>query len=602
MPLITVILFLFFVLYLSFGIYILIKIPSSLKNRIFFSICLHLSIWSLGYALMSCASTCEKANIGREIASLGWCFIYSLWLDYTILLYNNERKKWMTDIRRLLIYLPSFFFFFGDLRYRSEDVITRFAYIWRDTYPLNLFEVLYNIYYMSYIIGGIVFVYCWRKKSRLSREKKQADTIIIATVINLGVGILIKFILPEFTINVFPLDILIFSISIFGIYHAMTKYQFMIMEQKQQIAKLESLGLLSGGIAHDFNNILSSILGYTQLTLEDLEGDSVQAQNLREILKLGDRAKNIIAQILTFNVNSLLKKEKVDIGLIVIEVIKMLEVTIPASVKIRYNQPKLPCYVYADAGEMHQLIMNLCKNAILAIDSVSGTVWIRLSEVECAIKTAERLNSKENEQYIQIIVSDNGCGMNEEVKKRIFEPFFTKRGSNGGTGLGLSLVQAIVHKMEGSIKVHSEIGKGSTFTILLPKYGESELHKPYLTLRSANSKVKILLVDNEEPIVSSIKKLLTSRGYIVTGVSDPQEALNQFIKEPEAYDIVLTDQSMPKLTGDELLIELRKIKPELPAIICSGQKQLQQHNNMEYLIKPVSIDDYIRIIEKLVKG
>jgi signal transduction histidine kinase len=226
--------------------------------------------------------------------------------------------------------------------------------------------------------------------------------------------------------------------------------QHMLTEQRQQSAKLEALGTLSSGIAHDFNNILSGILGYTQITLEELREDVPHAENLEEVLKLGERAKKIIVQILTFSRSSLIKKEKVDLVQIAEEVVNMLKVTLPPNIKIVYNATETHCYVNADAGELHQLIMNLCVNAKLAYDHAGGNILVHLSEVEIDQAATKLLNLKETGYYIQLKVQDNGCGMDEEVNKRLFEPFFTKRESKEGTGLGLSVVYGIVNGMEGS--------------------------------------------------------------------------------------------------------------------------------------------------------
>jgi PAS domain S-box-containing protein len=887
LPLITLILFVFFIFYLGFGIYILLRMPNSLKNRIFFSICLHLSLWSFGYAFMSFAPTREKANFWRVVASLGWCFVYSLWLDFAILIRNNDNKKWMTDIRRFLLYIPSILFFLFDLRYKPNQVIEKFAHIWRDTYPINNYEILYAIYYISYALAGIYIIYEWGKKSTLNREKKQANVIVTTALVTFFMGVLIKLLLPKITINVFPLDVIIFSAFLFGTYQAITMYQMMtittldandyvlgnisdpvfilgndllikemnkaanqltgfktneligssinsiipeeefgcsiintslqkrndkaievqlltkenvsipclfsagmitnkydealgmacifhditdrknaekllitrkyeleslvdertkelqelnsqlrkeiserkkaeervrlseerlrtiimkssegiiiidqnkdeflecnavareilslgdvklpdmmrkihsmeyyselsvflhenlkqnsqqpnitiklntkenisrtielsvtrvgfskkfyamltlrditehiVMEERNQhLAKMESIGTLSGGIAHDFNNILAGIIGYTQLTLDDLHEDSSLADNLTEVLNLGERAKNLISQILTFSKKSLIKKETTDLYQITDEVVKMLKTTLPAQMELVFTKSETPYYVYADMGEMQQLIMNLCINAKLAFDDDNGMVTIKLSEIKIGKESIGDFNLERPGSYIQLVVSDNGCGMDEEIQKMIFEPFFTKRSSNKGTGLGLAVVHGIVTRMEGGIRVESEPGKGSIFYIVLPKDDKINQKQILPTSIPDSNRLRILLVDNEEIIVSSVKKLLSKRGYIVSGVTKAEDAKKLFISQPEAYDILITDQSMPNLTGDELLEELRKFKPVLPAIICSGIMHMENSSDQDertlYLLKPVAVIDYLTAIERL---
>jgi signal transduction histidine kinase/CheY-like chemotaxis protein len=381
--------------------------------------------------------------------------------------------------------------------------------------------------------------------------------------------------------------------------------QLIMEERKQHVAKMEALGTLSSGIAHDFNNILAGIMGYTELTREELRLKQIKdlslSENLTEILKLGDRAKNIISQILTFSRSTPETKEKTNLGLIIEEAVKMLRTTVPANITLQYRKPDYPCYIYANTSEMHQLIINLCVNAELAYEDTAGTVEIRISDIVADCTLMKEYNLKKAGHYIQLEVEDDGCGMDEEVKKRIFEPFFTKRGSNRGTGLGLSVVHGIVNRLDGAIKVCSEPGKGSTFFILLPMYLDSDIRYNLTERSSELSMVNILLVDDEEPIVTSVKKILSRHGYLITGVTSAREAKSLFDMQPDSYDLLLTDQLMPDMTGDELLKELRKVRPELPAVICSGfiNRQSDGGDNTVYLRKPASSDDYIAAIEKL---
>lgn len=230
-PTIFFVLFMFFVGYFFFGFYILFKNKHSLINRMFFFICLHLSFWAFGYAFMTIAPNQEAANFWRMISAFGWCFIYSVWLDFAILV-KAESKKWMKDIRRLLIYIPPVFFLIGNLSYEPSEVIVRFMNIWRDTYPLSYFEILYIIYYISFAAAGILVIYKWGKNSTNKREKKQANIIVITSLISFMLAAITDMILPLLGIDGFLLGIIMLSITVIGIWYATIKYKMMSLSSK----------------------------------------------------------------------------------------------------------------------------------------------------------------------------------------------------------------------------------------------------------------------------------------------------------------------------------------------------------------------------------
>jgi len=207
-------------------------------------------------------------------------------------------------------------------------------------------------------------------------------------------------------------------------------------------------------------------------------------------------------------------------------------------------------------------------------------------------------------EYIKLEVIDGGCGIEESVKKRIFEPFFTTRGVQGGTGLGLSVVHGIISRLDGVIMVDSVPNRGSTFTVYLPTANNDIVEEPVIDKKPVIGAARILFIDDEESIVNSVQKLLRRLGYFVTGVFDPREALSLFKKDKDLYDIVLTDQIMPDMTGDVLVRELRIIRPDIPVVVCSGYIHEINHeddNKTVYLLKPVSINEYVIVIEKLLK-
>ncbi|SEW13958.1 PAS domain S-box protein [[Clostridium] fimetarium] len=886
-PILFLIFFTLFLVYLIFGFYVFLKNWKSLKNRILFSLCMNLSIWALGYAFMTISPNQETANFWRLVAASGWCIVYSTWLDFAILV-KEESKKWMSDLRRLLIYLPPLFFFIMNVIYEPIVVKERLVYIWNDTYVINLVEVLFTLYYVIFIISGILIIYKWGKNSKLNIEKKQATIIVITSLISFVLTILNKVISAFYGINIFPLGVAMFSIALLGIYYAITKYKMMsissltaneyilktitdpviligndlfvisvnsaaldltgflekeikgisinrlianielnreafqilmntgavknievdlmtkngismpclfsgslinndledtlgiacifhdisdrkiaenillkahkdlekkvyertekleeintqledeilirikaqkglisseekfralmkqsidgivvfdqdtrkvveindaaynllgiteaeqeaeliwkqlvpnydkirlvinnlikkstvssnasikytlrngicrdfklyityvgysnkqfimvtirditdelIMEErKQQISKMDSLGNLAGGIAHDFNNILAGIMGYTQLTLDEFEEGTSTSENLSEVIKLGERAKKLISQILIYSKKTLVAPINVDIRIIIEDILKMLKATLPININIDYRLEGDSFYVYADQGELHQLVMNLCVNAKLAMSKNGGTLKVILSKITVEEKMQIEYQVINAGKYIKLEVIDGGCGIEETVIKRIFEPFFTTRGSQGGTGLGLSVVQGIISRLDGVIMVDSVPNRGSTFTVLLPTANNDIIQEPILDKKTLNGAARILFIDDEESIVNSVQKLLHRLGYIVTGVFDPREALSIFKKDKDLYDIVLTDQIMPDMTGDVLVRELRIIRPDIPVVVCSGYIHEINHeddNKTAYLLKPVSINEYVIVIEKLLK-
>jgi len=887
-PIMFLILFTFFLIYLFFGFYVFLKKWKSLTNRLLFSLCINLSLWALGYAFMTVAPNQETANFWRLIAALGWCLVYSTWLDFAILV-KKESKKWMTDLRRLLIYLPSIVFFIANLRYKPTVVKEKLMYIWNDTYPITLLEVLFSLYYLIFIISGIIIIYRWGKNSTLKGEKKQANIIVITSLISFVLSIINQMILPHFGINVFPIGVIVFSIALLGINHAIKKYKMMSIspltaneyilktitdpvvligndllvltvnsaaidltgfheeeikgtsinllianvdlnreafqilmntgavknievelmtksgisisclfsasrinnesddalgiacvfhditdrknaenillkahqelekkvhnrtkrleqinsqleeeiiirinaekelksseekfralmqqsidgiivfdqdsrkvveinnaainllgitkedqtteliwneiipnydemrlvidnlinkkaasskvsikytlrngtcrdfklyvtsvgysnkqyimvtirditdelvmeERKQQLSKMDSLGNLSGGIAHDFNNILAGIMGYTQLTLDEFEEGTSTSENLIEVIKLGERAKKLISQILTYSKKAPIAPFNADLRLIIVDILKMMKATLPINIDIDYTVEGDSFNVYADQGELHQLIMNLCVNAKLAMGKNGGTLRVNLSKITIEEKVQIGYQMINVGEYIKLEVIDGGCGIEESVKKRIFEPFFTTRGVQGGTGLGLSVVHGIVSRLDGIIMVDSIINIGSTFTVYLPTVNNDIIEEPVADKSMTNSTARILFIDDEESILNSVQKLLHRLGYIVTGVCNVREALALFKRNKNLYDIVLTDQVMPDMTGDVLVKELRIIRPDIPVVVCSGyihEINLEDDSKTAFLLKPVSINEYVMVIEQLLNN
>ena len=353
-----------------------------------------------------------------------------------------------------------------------------------------------------------------------------------------------------------------------GLMHDITDRK-KLESQLQQAQKMEAIGTLAGGIAHDFNNILSAVVGYTELSLFEAEKESTLYHNLREVYQASERAKNLVKQILTFSRQAEQERKPVQVKLICKEAIKFLRASLPTSIKIS-QEIKSDALVMAEPTQIHQVLMNLCTNAGHAMGDKGGVLVIKLRDV----KLEEDLEFKDSGlkpgPYIELTVRDTGHGIPERIIERIFDPFFTTKEKGEGTGMGLAVVHGIVGSYEGKITVSSEPGKGSTFRVYLPTV-ERNQSPPTLTEDSIiTGTERILFVDDETALVNIGKQVLESLGYEVTTRTSAIEALELFKDRPDSFDLIITDMTMPNMTGDKLAVELIRIKPEIPVILCTG--------------------------------
>jgi signal transduction histidine kinase len=307
--------------------------------------------------------------------------------------------------------------------------------------------------------------------------------------------------------------------------------------QLQQVLKIQAIGTLAGGIAHDFNNILFPIVGYTELTMDEVSEDSVAHNNLEEILKAANRAKDLVKQILTFSRQSDQERKPVEVQNIITEALKLLRASIPASIEIIHKIQDDCGPVMGDATQIHQVIMNLCTNAYQAMQDTGGKLEVILTEVDIGYEeTVDKIGMQPG-KHLQLLVKDEGCGMDAAVMDRIFEPYYTTKEQGKGTGLGLSVIHGIVKNHRGDINVKSTPGKGTIFQVYLPLIEDFDIG---VELESADCATKgeerILLVDDEEQIVAMERQMLETLGYRVTARTDSQEALKVFAEQPAAYD------------------------------------------------------------------
>ena len=375
--------------------------------------------------------------------------------------------------------------------------------------------------------------------------------------------------------------------------------------QLVQAQKMEAIGTLAGGIAHDFNNILSAIIGYSELALDDANAGSLLERNLRGVLKAGGRAKDLVQQILTFSRQSEQELKPLQVGIIAKEVLKLIRATFPTTIEIRRNIQSNSA-VLADSAQVHQIFMNLCTNAGHAMTANGGTLDISLKDVNIDTDFLAQHPEMTPGAYINLTVKDTGHGMAPDIVERIFEPYFTTKGKGEGTGLGLSVIHGIVRSYKGAVTVLSEPGKGSTFKIFLPiieseASADAETKEP---LPTGNE--RILFIDDEPTLVEIANEMLGKLGYGVDASTSSIEALELFKTQPDKFDLVITDMTMPGMTGDELARNIIQVKADIPIIICTGYSQRINKNMATqlgiraFLMKPLLMQELANTVRKVL--
>jgi PAS domain S-box-containing protein len=388
---------------------------------------------------------------------------------------------------------------------------------------------------------------------------------------------------------------------IVGVIRDITEYKKM-ESQLIQSQKMESIGTLAGGIAHDFNNILSSVIGYTELALDGVDEGSDVEDDLQEVRKAGLRAKDLVKQILTFARQSDEVVKPIQVNIIAKEVVKFIKFSIPTNIQIK-NKIISDSLIMGSPTQIHQILMNLCTNAAQAMEENGGILEVSVNDTTIDRMAIPDLNPGE---YIKIKVTDTGMGISPQHIHTIFEPYFTTKAVGEGTGMGLAVVHGIVENYGGQITVDSTIGKGTCFTIYLPiskkrkVYTRSE--KEDLPLGTEN----ILFVDDEASIAKMGSKVLEQLGYTVTTRTSSVEALELFRSKPQTFDLVISDMTMPNMTGDKLAIELMKVRSDISVILCTGySKKISEESAADIGIKalvykPVVKADLAKTVRKVL--
>jgi signal transduction histidine kinase/CheY-like chemotaxis protein len=373
-----------------------------------------------------------------------------------------------------------------------------------------------------------------------------------------------------------------------------------------QLKKMETIGTLAGGIAHDFNNILTPILGYTDMALEELPDESTLKFDIEQINNAANRGKDLVQQILTFSREVNFDKKPVQLNLIVIEVLNLIKASLPPGIEIRQLLEPGIGTVLADSTHMHQIIMNLCTNACYAMANSGGILEVKLDVIKVDQKLEKQVNNLKKGNYVRLILSDTGHGMDRKTKERIFEPFFTRKEVGAGSGLGLSVVHGIVNNYEGAITVDSSPGKGTIFTIYLPQFSTILFSQNELNKTPTKGNEFILFVDDEQEITYMGKKMLENLGYKVTIKSDSLSALREFESNPLKYSLLVTDQTMPQMFGTELAARMKEIRPELKVIIITGyidklsEELITSSGISEIIMKPLILSDFSKVIRKVL--
>jgi len=368
--------------------------------------------------------------------------------------------------------------------------------------------------------------------------------------------------------------------------------------QMQQVLKLQAIGTLAGGIAHDFNNILFPIIGYTEITMDDVPADSPSRRNLEEILKAANRARELVQQILTFSRQNGRERKPIRVQAIVGEALRLLRASIPKTIDIRCDLDEDCNAIMGDPTQIHQVIMNLCTNAYQAMQETGGTLEIRLEQTQIGYEETVKRAGIKMGPHLLLTVRDEGVGMEPAVMDRIFEPYYTTKEPGKGTGLGLSVIHGIVKNHGGFITVESTAGKGSVFHVHLPTLDdvEADIEKTASGAKSGDNE-RILLLDDEPQIVAMEKQLLEKLGYRVTARTSSVEALETFARQPDQFDLVITDMTMPNMTGDQLARSIWDIRPGVPVILCTGYNEMMSEDKAlamgicKFILKPIEKDE-----------
>ena len=371
----------------------------------------------------------------------------------------------------------------------------------------------------------------------------------------------------------------------------------------RQTQKMEAIATLARGVAHDFNNVLTPIIGYSEIIRLKMRQDGVQdtlvEEYLGEILVASRRAKQLVEQMLTFSKNEERQQTRQYVQPIIQEVARLMRTMLPSTVKISQDLDEDCGRIFIDSGQLHQVLVNLCTNSGHAMENSHGELTLSLQPLEI---------DELGEYWLRITVADTGCGIDPALLERIFDPYFTTREKQQGTGMGLAVVHGIVHNQAGRISVESEIGVGTSFYLDFQMSDGKTSVEQVVDLRDLqHGQGNVLLVDDEEQVVEVSTEILRHLGYAVSGLTSSREALAMFLKSPDSYDLLVTDLTMPEMTGIELCREIKKIRPDVPVVLCTGYNEKVSSEILEkmgvdrYCVKPVSMKNFADTVGALLR-
>ena len=376
--------------------------------------------------------------------------------------------------------------------------------------------------------------------------------------------------------------------------------------QLQQAQKMEAIGTLAGGIAHDFNNILGGIMGYAELAKMKAPEESNVIADLDKLIKSSNRAAALIKQILTISRQHKKEQRPVQVRYIVNEALNLLRATLPTTIEIREDLVKDAGIVNADPTQMHQVIMNLVTNAGHAMQEDGGVLEVSLANMELDDLSASKHLDLDAGSYLRLTVSDTGHGMTSEIMERIFDPYFTTKDTGEGTGLGLSVAQGIVKAHGGRITVYSEMGKGTTFHVYLPLILEEEREEKKSEGPLPTGSERILFIDDEQVLIEIGRQMLERLRYEVVTKRSSVQVLELFRAEPDRFDLVITDMTMPHMTGDKLAQELMNVRPDIPVILCTGHSRVVSEDKAKaigikaFVMKPLVMRNLAETVRKVL--
>jgi PAS domain S-box-containing protein len=394
----------------------------------------------------------------------------------------------------------------------------------------------------------------------------------------------------------------------YEVLRAETQERQLVEQQLRESQKMEAIGTLAGGIAHDFNNILAAIIGFTEMVIDDVSDKRHVQQKMEQVLKAGLRGRELVRQILTFSRKSKAEYRVVALSPLIRETFRLLRASLPTSISMSLNLEADEGAAYADPSQIQQVLMNLCTNAAYAMRETGGKLEISLGRV--TMGPGDPLPDADTPlgAYVVISVRDTGVGMSEAVKARIFEPFFTTKPREQASGLGLSVVYGIVKSHKGSIMVLSEPDKGSVFRVFLPKADTADSTQEEASGPVPRGNQRILFIDDEEILAEMGRSMLERLGYNVVVQTDSAQALRDFAEHPGEVDLVITDQTMPKMTGVALSEKFLQIRPDIPIILCTGYSDLVSEETArakgirELVMKPLARKEMVEVIHRVLEG